>query len=117
MEIIHIDEIFPPALINLVDFSFSLSFFSLFSLSFLLYLYLSISLSLFLSFFLLSPSLSLLLSFSYLSHQVCQLAEKLNVRMVIVGSHGKGAIRRALLGSVSTYLTQHCTRPVLVVRD
>ena len=49
--------------------------------------------------------------------QMSRLAETLNVRMVVVGSHGKGALRRALLGSVSTYLTQHCTRPVLVVRE
>lgn len=49
--------------------------------------------------------------------QVCELAESLNVRMVVVGSSGKGAIKRALLGSVSTYLTMHCARPVLVVRD
>lgn len=51
------------------------------------------------------------------SSQICRLAEELNVRVVVVGSHGKGAIRKALLGSVSDYLTRHCTRPVLVVRD
>ena len=36
-----------------------------------------------------------------LTWQLCRLAESLNVRMVVVGSHGKGALRRALLGSVS----------------
>jgi nucleotide-binding universal stress UspA family protein len=38
------------------------------------------------------------------------------VRVVVVGSHGKGVLRKALLGSVSEYLTHHCKRPVLVVR-
>ena len=52
-----------------------------------------------------------------LTFQLCQLAETHNVRVVVVGSHGKGAIRKALLGSVSDYLTHHCTRPVLVVRE
>eukprot|EP00048_Salpingoeca_helianthica_P015338 m.226252 g.226252 ORF g.226252 m.226252 type:complete len:241 (-) comp16902_c0_seq1:26-748(-) len=51
------------------------------------------------------------------NEQLCKLAEELNVRVVVVGSHGKGAIRKALLGSVSDYLTHNCTRPVLVVRD
>lgn len=51
------------------------------------------------------------------NEQLCKLAETLNVRVVVVGSHGKGAIRKALLGSVSDYLTHNCTRPVLVVRE
>lgn len=49
--------------------------------------------------------------------QLCELAETLNVRMVVVGTNGKGVLRRALLGSVSVYLTEHCSRPVLVIRD
>ena len=36
--------------------------------------------------------------------------------MVIVGHRGRGAVARALLGSVADRLTQLCSRPVLVVR-
>eukprot|EP00126_Sphaerothecum_destruens_P014124 Sdes_comp24262_c0_seq1m22260 len=35
---------------------------------------------------------------------------------LIIGSHGYGSIKRALLGSVSTYCVHHCKCPVLVVR-
>jgi nucleotide-binding universal stress UspA family protein len=35
--------------------------------------------------------------------------------LVIVGSHGKGAIKRAFLGSVSESLVRRSTAPVLVV--
>eukprot|EP00048_Salpingoeca_helianthica_P008362 m.121739 g.121739 ORF g.121739 m.121739 type:complete len:236 (+) comp14585_c2_seq1:123-830(+) len=48
--------------------------------------------------------------------ELCRLAEALDVRVVVVGSRGMGALRKALLGSVSEYLTHHCSRPVLVVR-
>lgn len=43
------------------------------------------------------------------------LAEELRPDMLIVGSHGRGAVMRLLLGSVSTQLTRLCPVPVLVV--
>jgi nucleotide-binding universal stress UspA family protein len=36
--------------------------------------------------------------------------------VVVVGCHGRSALGRALVGSVSTELVQHANRPVLVVR-
>jgi nucleotide-binding universal stress UspA family protein len=42
-------------------------------------------------------------------------AERLGVDVVVLGSHGHGAIRRALLGSVSEHVLHHATRPLLIV--
>jgi nucleotide-binding universal stress UspA family protein len=39
------------------------------------------------------------------------------VDMVIVGSHGRGAVGRILIGSVSEYVVRHAACPVLVVRS
>lgn len=36
--------------------------------------------------------------------------------MIVVGSHGRGAVGRFLLGSVSEFLVRHAPCPVLVVR-
>jgi nucleotide-binding universal stress UspA family protein len=36
--------------------------------------------------------------------------------MVLIGSHGEGPLRGALLGSTPYRLVQQSTRPVLVVR-
>jgi nucleotide-binding universal stress UspA family protein len=47
---------------------------------------------------------------------LCQRAESLGVDVVVVGSRGRGAIRRALLGSVSTHVVHNAPCPVLVVR-
>ena len=43
-------------------------------------------------------------------------AEALGADVLVVGSRGRGALRRALLGSVSTYLVNNAPCPVLVVR-
>ena len=47
---------------------------------------------------------------------LCERAEALNADVVVVGSRGRGAIRRMLLGSVSTYVVNNAPCPVLVVR-
>jgi nucleotide-binding universal stress UspA family protein len=48
--------------------------------------------------------------------EICAAAEKFNPRFLVVGSHGWGAVRRALFGSVSTGVLHHGLCPVLVVR-
>jgi nucleotide-binding universal stress UspA family protein len=47
---------------------------------------------------------------------LCEEARVLRADVVVVGSRGLGAIRRALLGSVSTYVVHNAPCPVLVVR-
>jgi nucleotide-binding universal stress UspA family protein len=47
---------------------------------------------------------------------LCERAEALNADVVVVGSRGRGAIKRMLLGSVSTYVVNNAPCPVLVVR-
>ncbi|GFQ02487.1 universal stress protein a-like protein [Phtheirospermum japonicum] len=48
--------------------------------------------------------------------KICQAAEELHVDLVVVGSRGLGAIKRALLGSVSNYCAHHVHCPVLIVK-
>ncbi len=47
---------------------------------------------------------------------VCRVAAELDVDLIVVGSHGRGAIERLLLGSVSDQVVRHAPCPVLVVR-
>lgn len=47
---------------------------------------------------------------------LCERAKALGADVMVVGSRGRGAIRRVLLGSVSTYLVHNAPCPVLVVR-
>jgi nucleotide-binding universal stress UspA family protein len=47
---------------------------------------------------------------------LADLAQKGNVDLVVVGHRGRGALARALMGSVADRLVQICTKPVLVVR-
>jgi len=47
---------------------------------------------------------------------LCDLAAELAADAIVVGSRGLGAIRRALLGSVSTYVVNNAPCPVVVVR-
>lgn len=47
---------------------------------------------------------------------VCEAAQDHGVDVIVVGSHGKGALKRTFLGSVSQHIIQHAPCPVLVVR-
>ena len=47
---------------------------------------------------------------------ICRVAQERAADVVVVGSRGRGAIRRALMGSVSTHVVNNAPCPVLVVR-
>jgi nucleotide-binding universal stress UspA family protein len=48
--------------------------------------------------------------------EICRLAAEHDAQLVVVGSHGWGAARRLISGSVSTGLVHAAPCPVLVVR-
>jgi nucleotide-binding universal stress UspA family protein len=49
--------------------------------------------------------------------QIVDFAEKQNVDLIIVGSHGIGEFERLVIGSVSEKVVRHAKVPVLVVRE
>jgi nucleotide-binding universal stress UspA family protein len=46
-----------------------------------------------------------------------EAADELDAQVIVVGSRGRSSVAAAVLGSVSTGILHHTTRPVLVVRD
>jgi nucleotide-binding universal stress UspA family protein len=42
-------------------------------------------------------------------------AERLHADLIVLGSHGHSAFRRALLGSVSEHVLHHASRPLLIL--
>lgn len=47
--------------------------------------------------------------------QILEVADRLDVDLVVVGSHGKGKLKYAFLGSVAEKLLRKSYRPVMVV--
>jgi len=47
---------------------------------------------------------------------ICDAAKKYNPDMLVLGSHGYGAVKRVVLGSVSDYCIHHVQCPVVVVK-
>ncbi|XWS22491.1 hypothetical protein CRYUN_Cryun29cG0039700 [Craigia yunnanensis] len=47
---------------------------------------------------------------------ICNMAEKLNINLLILGDRGFGKIKRAFIGSVSNYCVHNAKCPVLVVK-
>ena len=47
-------------------------------------------------------------------HEICQLAESLPASVVVLGTHGRSGIKRAIMGSTSDHVVRHCVCPVLV---
>lgn len=48
--------------------------------------------------------------------EVVSLAEELDAGLIVIGSRGRGGVRRALMGSVSDSVVRHAHCPVMVVR-
>jgi nucleotide-binding universal stress UspA family protein len=48
--------------------------------------------------------------------EIVSSAQEWQADMIVVGSHGRGGLGRALLGSVADSVTRHAPCPVLVVR-
>jgi nucleotide-binding universal stress UspA family protein len=46
---------------------------------------------------------------------LCDLAREVQARAIVLGSRGRGGIKRALLGSVSDYVVRNAPCPVVVV--
>ncbi len=51
------------------------------------------------------------------AEEIVNLGEEIGVGLIIIGSRGRGGIRRALMGSVSDSVIRHAHCPVLVVRS
>jgi nucleotide-binding universal stress UspA family protein len=51
------------------------------------------------------------------AREIVHLAEDIEAGLVVVGSRGRGGIRRTLMGSVSDSVVRHAHCPVLVVRE
>lgn len=49
--------------------------------------------------------------------EICQLARKRKTCLIVIGSHGAGPIRHALVGSTAEKVVRHAPCPVLVVRE
>lgn len=48
---------------------------------------------------------------------ICDVASERNARMIVIGSHGWGALKSALYGSVAGGVLRHAPCPVLMVPD
>jgi len=48
--------------------------------------------------------------------EIIALAQELAADLTVVGSHGRGRLDRLFLGSVSSYVVDHATSTVMVVR-
>ncbi|XP_042475254.1 universal stress protein A-like protein [Macadamia integrifolia] len=47
---------------------------------------------------------------------ICDVVEKINADLLVMGTHGYGLIKRAFLGSVSNHCAQNVKCPVLIVK-
>ena len=50
------------------------------------------------------------------AEEICKLANEVGADLIVIGTHGRGLLGRALLGSVAQNVIRHATQPVLTVR-
>jgi nucleotide-binding universal stress UspA family protein len=56
-------------------------------------------------------------SFDGIAKAVLEVADDLSARVIVCGQRGRGALRSALLGSVSHALASHTRRPLLITPE
>jgi nucleotide-binding universal stress UspA family protein len=49
--------------------------------------------------------------------EICAFAEEVDASVIVMGSRGLGALKRMVLGSVSSYVVSHATCPVVIFRE
>jgi nucleotide-binding universal stress UspA family protein len=49
--------------------------------------------------------------------EIVAVGEEIGAGLIVMGSRGRGGVRRALMGSVSDAVVRHAHCPVLVVRS
>ncbi|KAL6003656.1 hypothetical protein ACLOJK_023889 [Asimina triloba] len=49
-------------------------------------------------------------------HVLCEAVDKFHADMLVLGSHGAGSLRRAILGSVSDYCAHHAHCSLLIIK-
>jgi nucleotide-binding universal stress UspA family protein len=50
------------------------------------------------------------------SEVICGVASEIGADLIVMGTHGRGALARALLGSVAQNVVRNATQPVMTVR-
>ncbi len=53
-------------------------------------------------------------AFTGVAPTILEVADEISARLIVCGQRGRGALRTALLGSVSHRLASHAQRPVLI---
>lgn len=48
---------------------------------------------------------------------ICWIAQQRGCDLIVMGSHGRGALAHLLVGSVAEYVLRHARSPVLTIRD
>ncbi|KAJ3346913.1 hypothetical protein HDU83_002557 [Entophlyctis luteolus] len=48
--------------------------------------------------------------------QICDAVDSLEVDVIVVGTRGLGAVKRAVMGSVSDYISKHSSCPCVIVK-
>jgi len=50
------------------------------------------------------------------ARKIVEVSETDDVDLIVIGSRGHGGLTGWFLGSVSNYVVNHCTKPILVVK-
>jgi nucleotide-binding universal stress UspA family protein len=62
-------------------------------------------------------SVKLYLRYGNVPRQIVKVADEENVKLIIMGAHGKGLLTEIILGSVSTDVIRNANCPVLIVKN